>query len=206
MIDISIQEGHDLDQAVRSLTKSSIELAEAASNYGALKVVFGIFVVFVLVMLIMFICTVYNINRRVYKLSEATKNVSDFFDGVVDHTIGVSEAQIMIRRSMNSISIILKYYIMRIRMENHIVNKEATRMKVERIVDNEYAELSGFLSNYFCKNRPLSEFIDIKDTDVIKDFMIEQIYIPNDDFTISSMDQSVTIFINGIKQVYLKNL
>ena len=38
------QEDPKLDNAVQSLTKSSIELAEAASNYGALKVIFGIFI------------------------------------------------------------------------------------------------------------------------------------------------------------------
>ena len=35
------QEDQKLNHAVQSLTKSSIELAEAASNYGALKVIFG---------------------------------------------------------------------------------------------------------------------------------------------------------------------
>lgn len=41
------QEDPKLDHVVQSLTKSSIELAEAASNYGALKVIFGIFMVMV---------------------------------------------------------------------------------------------------------------------------------------------------------------
>lgn len=201
-----IPDNQKLDQAVQSLTQSSIELAEAASNYGALKVIFGIFIIFVLIMLLMFLYTFFNLNKKVYKLSESSKNVTDFFDGVADRTIGTNEAQIMLRRSMNSISVILKYYILRIRLENHITNKEATHLKVERIVNNEYSELCGFLSNYFCRNKSMSDLIDSKDSEVIKEFMLEQIYIPNEDFTISAMDQSVTLFINGIKQVYLKNL
>ena len=47
------QEDQKLNQAVQSLTKSSIELAEAASNYGALKVIFGVFMIFIMVMLVM---------------------------------------------------------------------------------------------------------------------------------------------------------
>lgn len=45
-------QGQKLDNAVQSLTRSSIELAEAASNYGALKVIFGIFMVLVLVLVV----------------------------------------------------------------------------------------------------------------------------------------------------------
>ena len=59
------QEDHKLDHAVQSLTKSSIELAEAASNYGALKVIFGIFMVLVLVMVMMFIYTIWNLNKKI---------------------------------------------------------------------------------------------------------------------------------------------
>lgn len=53
-----------LDNAVQSLTRSSIELAEAASNYGALKVIFGIFMVLVLVLVVMFMYTIWNLNKR----------------------------------------------------------------------------------------------------------------------------------------------
>lgn len=200
------QDDPKLDQAVQSLTKSSIELAEAASNYGALKVIFGVFMIFITVILVMFIYTIFNLNKKVSKISSSSKSVSDFFDGAADHTIGMNEAQILIRRSMNGISMILKYYILRIRLENHIADKETTQKKVERLANNEYSELCGFLSHYFCNSRPLSELVDGKDNEAIKDFMLEQIYIPAEDFTISAMDQSVTIFINGIKQIYLKKI
>lgn len=53
-----------LDNAVQSLTRSSLELAEAASNYGALKVIFGIFMVLVLVLVVMFMYTIWNLNKR----------------------------------------------------------------------------------------------------------------------------------------------
>ena len=57
------QEDQKLNHAVQSLTKSSIELAEAASNYGALKVIVGIFMVLVVVMVVMFIYTLWNLNK-----------------------------------------------------------------------------------------------------------------------------------------------
>ena len=36
--------------------------------------------------------------------------------------------------------------------------------------------------------------------------VIEQIYIPKDQFTIFNMDQSVGMYLNGLKLMYLKKL
>ena len=90
-----------LDNAVQSLTRSSIELAEAASNYGALKVIFGIFMVLVLVLVVMFMYTIWNLNKKISVVSESSSKITEFFDGAADSTIGVTEAQILIRRYIN---------------------------------------------------------------------------------------------------------
>ena len=142
------QEDPKLDHVVQSLTKSSIELAEAASNYGALKVIFGIFMVLVLVMVVMFVYTIWNLNKKVTVVSESSQQVKEFFDGAADSTIGITEAQILIRREFNCLGHIIKYAILRIRFENHIDNKESTIKKVESLVNNEYSELCGLLSNF----------------------------------------------------------
>lgn len=206
LLQVNTPEKTQMEQVVQSLSKSSIEMAEAASNYGALKVIFGVFMVFVILLIVMFIYTIWNLNKKIARISESSRNVSNFFEGIADHTIGTNEAQVMIRRTMNDMSCILKYYILRIRLENHISDKETVIKKIDRIINNEYSELCGFLSNYFCNNRPLSEIIDGKDNEAIKDFIVEQVYIPKEEFTIAAMDQSVNIFVNGIKQIYLKKI
>lgn len=200
------QEDPKLDNAVQSLTKSSIELAEAASNYGALKVIFGIFMVLVLVMVVMFIYTIWNLNKKVTVVSESSQQVKEFFDGAANSTIGITEAQILIRREFNCLGHIIKYAILRIRFENHIDNKESTIKKVESLVNNEYSELCGLLSNFICNGKSLSNIFEPQDNEAIKDMVIEQIYIPKDQFTISNMDQSVGMYLNGLKLMYLKKL
>lgn len=200
------QEDPKLDHVVQSLTKSSIELAEAASNYGALKVIFGIFMVMVLVMVVMFVYTIWNLNKKVTVVSESSQQVKEFFDGAADSTIGITEAQILIRREFNCLGHILKYAILRIRFENHIDNKESTVKKVESLVNNEYSELCGLLSNFACNGKSLSNIFEPQDNEAIKDMVIEQIYIPKDQFTISNMDQSVGMYLNGLKLMYLKKL
>lgn len=200
------REDPKLDHVVQSLTKSSIELAEAASNYGALKVIFGIFMVMVLVMVVMFVYTIWNLNKKVTVVSESSQQVKEFFDGAADSTIGITEAQILIRREFNCLGHILKYAILRIRFENHIDNKESTVKKVESLVNNEYSELCGLLSNFICNGKSLSNIFEPQDNEAIKDMVIEQIYIPKDQFTISNMDQSVGMYLNGLKLIYLKKL
>lgn len=200
------QEDPKLDHVVQSLTKSSIELAEAASNYGALKVIFGIFMVMVLVMVVMFVYTIWNLNKKVTVVSESSQQVKEFFDGAADSTIGITEAQILICREFNCLGHILKYAILRIRFENHIDNKESTVKKVESLVNNEYSELCRLLSNFTCNGKSLTNIFEPQDNEAIKDMVIEQIYIPKDQFTISNMDQSVGMYLNGLKLMYLKKL
>lgn len=200
------QEDPKLDHAVQSLTKSSIELAEAASNYGALKVIFGIFMVLVLVMVMMFIYTIWNLNKKISIVSESSQQVEEFFDGAADSTVGITEAKIMIRREFNCLGHILKYAILRIRFENHIDNKESTIKKVESLVNNEYSELCGLFSNFTCNSKSLSNIFEPHDNEAIKDLVIEQIYIPKEQFSISNMDQSVSMYLNGLKLMYLKKL
>lgn len=205
-VQASVSNDSKLDNAVQSLTKSSIELAEAASNYGALKVIFGIFMVIVLIMVVMFAYTVWNMNSKVTKVSELFYQVKDYFDGAADSTLGVTEAQILIRREFNCLCHIIKYVILRIRNENHIDNKEATLKKIETVVNNEYSEVCGMLSNFTCNGKPLSNIFEPSDNEAIKDLVIEQVYMPNDQFSISGMDQSVSIYLNGLKLMYLKKL
>lgn len=194
-----------LDNAVQSLTRSSIELAEAASNYGALKVIFGIFMVLVLVLVVMFMYTIWNLNKKISVVSESSSKVTEFFDGAADSTIGVTEAQILIRREFNCLGHILKYAILRTRLENHIDNKESVIKKVDILVNNEYSELCGLMSNFNCDGKSLSTIFELQDNEAIKDMVIEQIYIPKDQFSISNMDQSVSMYLNGLKLMYLKN-
>lgn len=196
----------ELDNAVQSLTRSSIELAEAASNYGALKVIFGIFMVLVLVLVVMFMYTVWNLNKKISVVSESSSKVTEFFEGAADSTIGVTEAQILIRREFNCLGHVLKYAILRIRLENNIDNKESVIKKVDILVNNEYSELCGLMSNFNCDGKSLSTIFELQDNEAIKDMVIEQIYIPKDQFSISNMDQSVSMYLNGLKLMYLKKL
>ena len=199
-------QGPNTDNAVTQVTQASVELAEAAANYGALKIIFGIFMVFIIIVVVLFVYQIFSLTKKMDIIHNAAVRTQEYFDGASDRTIGRSQAQIIIRRGMNSLSNTIKYKILRIRLENHIDDVELTRNKINRVVKNDFIEFTSYLSNFLCDEKQLSVVVDEQDVDVIVDFITEQVYIPKDEFTVSGLDQSTDILVNGIKLSYLKNL
>lgn len=195
-----------LNQAVDRLTKSSIEIAQAASDYGALKVIFGVFIVFMILLVILFIYQVFSMNSKIGVINQAAIKTQQYFEGVMNRTLGKEQANVILRRSLNNISIMIKYHILRIRLENHVSDKEGTEKKINQIIHNEYIELQTFLSNFLVEDQPLSDILNQDDCLLIKQFVIEQVYTPADSFKVSQMDQSADILMNGIKLECIKRL
>lgn len=206
MIGIESVSTPDLQSAVEKLTKSSIDIAEAASNYGALKVIFGVFMVIVVLVIILFVYQTYSLSSKIDTISVAAKKTQDYFEGASDRTIGVAQGQILVRRAMNCLATTVKYTILRIKLENHIENTEATKSKVRKLVQNEYTELNSFFSNFICNEHPLNEILNESDIDELEKLILDQVYLPKEDFSVFLMDQAVDIYLNGIKLVYIRNL
>lgn len=196
----------NIDNAVTRVTQASVELAEAAANYGALKIIFGIFMVFIIIVVVLFVYQIFSLTKKMDIIHTAAVRTQEYFDGASDRTIGRSQAQILIRRGMNSLSNTIKYRVLRIRLENHIDDVELTKNKINRVVKNDFIEFTSYLSNFLFDEKQLSVVVDEQDVDVIVDFITEQVYIPKDEFTVSGLDQSTDILVNGIKLSYLKNL
>ena len=196
----------NIDNVVTQVTQASVELAEAVANYGALKIIFGIFMVFIIIVVVLFVYQIFSLTKKMDIIHNAAVRTQEYFDGASDRTIGRSQAQILIRRGMNSLSNTIKYRILRIRLENHIDDVELTKNKINRVVKNDFIEFTSYLSNFLYDEKQLSVVVDEQDVDVIVDFITEQVYIPKDEFTVSGLDQSTDILVNGIKLSYLKNL
>lgn len=196
----------NIDNAVTQVTQTSVELAEAVANYGALKIIFGIFMVFIIIVVVLFVYQIFSLTKKMDIIHNAAVRTQEYFDGASDRTIGRSQAQILIRRGMNSLSNTIKYRILRIRLENHIDDVELTKNKINRVVKNDFIEFTSYLSNFLYDEKQLSVVVDEQDVGVIVDFITEQVYIPKDEFTVSGLDQSTDILVNGIKFSYLKNL
>lgn len=197
---------NNLTESVNKVTDSSIRIAQAANDFGALRVAFGVFMIFIIIIVILFIWQIFVLSGKLNIIYGAAVKTTEYFETSAEGDIGPSQAQIIVRRNFNSLSQAIKYYILRIRLENHIDDKNKIKVKIDRLVRNEFSELTTYLSNFKCNKRVLSFIVEDDDIQMIEDFIFEQVYIPKNDFTISNMDQSTSIFINGLKLSYIKKI
>lgn len=197
---------NNLTESVNKVTDSSIRIAQAANDFGALRVAFGVFMIFIIIIVILFIWQIFVLSGKLNTIYGAAVKTTEYFETSAEGDIGPSQAQVIVRRNFNSLSQSIKYYILRIRLENHIDDKDKIKVKIDRLVRNEFSELTTYLSNFKCNKKVLSFIVEDDDIQMIEDFIFEQVYIPKNDFTISNMDQSTSIFINGLKLSYIKKI
>lgn len=197
---------NNLTESVNKVTDSSIRIAQAANDFGALRVAFGVFMIFIIIIVILFIWQIFVLSGKLNTIYGAAVKTTEYFETSAEGDIGPSQAQVIVRRNFNSLSQAIKYYILRIRLENHIDDKNKIKVKIDRLVRNEFSELTTYLSNFKCNKKVLSFIVEDDDIQMVEDFIFEQIYIPKNDFTISNMDQSTSIFINGLKLSYIKKI
>ena len=200
---ILLQQIPDIDK----LTKVSLELAEAASNYGALKIIFGVFMAMMLLIVLVFVSQSVFLIKRVQGISGVSDKIDNYFEGLSESDIGKEEANSMIREVLNHNSVLIKYYIIRVRSENHISDKENIELKIQRILKNTHSEASTFLNKFRYKSKPLGVYLDVEtDTENLFNLMLEQIYIPKEHFQLSQMDQSIELFMQGLKLNYVTKI
>lgn len=197
---------NNLTESVNKVTDSSIRIAQAANDFGALRVAFGVFMIFIIIIVILFIWQIFVLSGKLNTIYGAAVKTTEYFETSAEGDIGPSQAQVVVRRNFNSLSQAIKYYILRIRLENHIDDKNKIKVKIDRLVRNEFSELTTYLSNFKCNKKVLSFIVEDDDIQMVEDFIFEQVYIPKNDFTISNMDQSTSIFINGLKLSYIKKI
>lgn len=197
---------NNLTESVNKVTDSSIRIAQAANDFGALRVAFGVFMIFIIIIVILFIWQIFVLFGKLNTIYGAAVKTTEYFETSAEGDIGPSQAQVIVRRNFNSLSQAIKYYILRIRLENHIDDKNKIKVKIDRLVRNEFSELTTYLSSFKCNKKVLSFIVEDDDIQMIEDFIFEQVYIPKNDFTISNMDQSTSIFINGLKLSYIKKI
>lgn len=209
MILLPLQSAETVDQlnsAVEQLSKSSIELAEATADYGALKLVFGVFIVFSFLMLLMFLYQSLTTTRKVNNIYQSCETIKKMTNETANRTLGAPQSSILIRRSFNQLAQSVKYTILRTRLEDHLDQEGYVRSKVERLVNHEYQELSNFLMNFVCNEKSLATHINTEDAKIVSDFILEQVYLKDDIFTVASMDQAADIILNGLKLEALKGI
>lgn len=200
-----LQMGELANQAA-TLTKSSIELAEATANFGALKVMFAIFLVIILLLVSLFIYQIFRMTNKVESIHNSMSRINEYFDARSLRTIGKIQAEAIFKRFFDHLSNYIKYHVLKSRDENHIFDKPFVQNKVHAGVANEFSEFSSHLSRFLYEGKPLNEFISIASMDSTEELMMEQIYLPKDLFSLGSLEQAVHTHIRALRLSHLNSL
>lgn len=186
-------------EAVDKLSKSAIEIAQAAGDLGALKVMFGFAVTFTALLLIVFVVQIVSNQKMLRAIKETSDKTGRYFSDLNNRSVGKEEAKAITKETLDRSCALVKYYILKIRMENHLVNKEATFNKIRLMIDNDFNGQRAFLGKFLYKEKQLSFVATLEDNQAISSLMTEQVYLPTDNFTVSLMSQAVGVYFDGLK-------
>lgn len=186
-------------EAVDKLSKSAIEIAQAAGDLGALKVMFGFAVTFTALLLIVFVAQIVSNQKMLRAIKETSDKTGRYFSDLNNRSVGKEEAKAITKETLDRSCALVKYYILKIRMENHLVNKEATFNKIRLMIDNDFNGQRAFLGKFLYKEKQLSFVSTLEDNQAISSLMTEQVYLPTDNFTVSLMSQAVGVYFDGLK-------
>ena len=186
-------------EAVDKLSKSAIEIAQAAGGLGALKVMFGFAVTFTALLLIVFVVQIVSNQKMLRAIKETSDKTGRYFSELNNRTVGKEEAKAITKETLDRSCALVKYYILKIRMENHLVNKEATFNKIRLMIDNDSNGQRAFLGKFLYKEKQLSFVATLEDNQAISNLMTEQVYLPADNFTVSLMSQAIGVYFDGLK-------
>lgn len=186
-------------EAVEKLSKSSLEIAQAVGDLGALKVMFGFAVTFTVLLLIVFVAQIVSNQKMLRAIKETSDKTGRYFSELNNRTVGKEEAKAITKETLDRSCALVKYYILKIRMENHLVNKEATFNKIRLMIDNDFNGQRAFLGKFLYKEKQLSFVATLEDNQAISNLMTEQVYLPSESFTVSLMSQSVGVYFDGLK-------
>ena len=186
-------------EAVDKLSKSAIEIAQAAGDLGALKVMFGFAVTFTALLLIVFVVQIDSNQKMLRAIKETSDKTGRYFSELNNRTVGKEEAKAITKETLDRSCALVKYYILEIRMENHLVNKEATFNKIRLMIDNDFNGQRAFLGKFLYKEKQLSFVATLEDNQAISNLMTEQVYLPADNFTVSLMSQAIGVYFDGLK-------
>lgn len=194
---------------VQTLSKVSLELSEAASNLGALKIIFGIFMAITMLIILVFIGQSLAITKRIRDMAYSLELVSKYFNHLSDKDIGKEEAITMVKEVINHNTSYIKYSILRIRLENNIIDTSTTETKVKLIIRNMYSEMNGYLVKFAYNEKTINDIIAIEqvskeEKERLFNIIWEQVYAEK--FNTSSMDQSINLFMQEIKLNYISKI
>lgn len=167
-------------------TKAALEVAESISNFGMMAVSAAFFVVLAIVIMIMFVKWFKDIINNIMstnqgmltRLDDQLKENNDVMKSIAE---GLRPETLLRVQTTSEMAFQLAQFrlleiIDTVRTENHIVNREATEVKIEKLVLNLHEEMNGKFEYYSYRGKKLSSYTNQQWVDWMKSGVTNEIY------------------------------
>jgi hypothetical protein len=184
-----------------------LDTAHGISELGILIMISAVYIVITISLLGLFVKLFVNIvtkmlnqfQSKMDELLEETKGQTDKLELVSIGLRDESESRLrnLISMSLNDMCFDLVKSLCRIKSENHIDNKEATQLKIDRVIDTAFNSAKSKLSNYRYNRNTASEYLNPMWKEEIKELMIQNLY--GEEFSIQKINTDFTLLFDGFK-------
>lgn len=167
-------------------TKAALEVAESISNFGMMAVAAAFFVILAIVIMVMFVKWFKDIINNIMttnqnmltKLDAQLKETNDVMKSIAE---GLRPETLLRVQTTSEMAFQLAQFrlleiIDTVRTENHIVNREATEVKIEKLVLNLHEEMNGKFEYYSYRGKKLSSYTSQQWVEWMKQGVINEIY------------------------------
>lgn len=174
---------------VDHITNSSLQVARGITEYGILVVIAAIFLVVTLITIIMFLRWFLKVINKL--MNDFTKDLSELLQLTRDQNDkldiikeGLTEESMQRFKSIIKLTLSTAMHecnnlVIRILEENHINDREKTKLKIERYVDSIIKELILRIENFKYNNHKVSDFISDQHIQQICECVESEVYNEN---------------------------
>lgn len=167
-------------------TKSALEVAESISNFGMMAVAAAFFIVLAIIIMVMFVKWFKDIINNIMttnkdmltKLDAQMKENNDIMKSIAE---GLRPETLLRVQTTSEMAFQLAQFrlleiIDTVRTENHIVDRQATENKIEKLVLNLHEEMNGKFEYYSYRGKKLSQYTNPKWVDWMQQGVVGEIY------------------------------
>lgn len=166
--------------------KTALEVAESISNFGMMAVSAAFFIVLAIVIMVMFVKWFKDIINNIMttnqnmlsKLDAQMGDTNDIMKSIAESLR--PETLLRVQTTSEMAFQLAQFRLLEIidtvRTENHIVNREATESKIEKLVLNLHEEMNGKFEYYSYRGKKLSQYTNARWVEWMCQGVVAEIY------------------------------
>ncbi len=184
----------------QEMTASSIELARAVADYGALVTIAGVFMLLVLILFCYFVYQLFVTTKKVDKIAAAVAKVTDFFSDKSMRMVNIDQARAIVSNEFNRAAAEVALQVIKIKNANHLDDREAVERNVATFLNRLYASNVGFMRKFEYEGQALSAFLESTWKDAIAKRMLDDCTIH--EYNVNRLEDSYRDLFNGFKGTF----